>query len=494
MLTARYKRKIATVMLLSTIIMMLFFSFFITFFGGGVYLGTTSDCDTDDNSATTTATSKIGKITVKDSPNYLTRIKNIAKAVGPKIGVNSRMLFAQLYQESNPGNQPVNIQDHNYGGMSWTPDSKYPKGTVRGQGGSEGGWYRHYKNISEFATDWAVTVKNKFSAMGNPKNIDDYVKKMKAQGYFASDDVEDYATNMKTGWSLWNGKSTASSAAQVADTAATDTGEDCDTDDSGAVSGNAIVKEARKWLGWFNYSQETHTANDNWKNPSKNDTTDCSGFVYFVFKRAGCKVPPYRWATPAMETYAKSKQYLKQIKPSQAGAGDVIIVNVGPGAGNNGHTAILLGKYKGGNTKIIEMGGGPNSCNIKTISYAFGDMVNTGRVTFARTVSTSKLKTKTSSGSGASSSSSSVVKNLSKAENAARLAIITPESHGNYKAVNGKYYGAYQLDKSYITSKMYGGDGSLSKSNQDYVAYKYMKSRYGSWQNALKFRKSIGWW
>lgn len=478
----------------------LFVSFFAGFvalviliavFGGGVDLSTTSDCGSDDNSATTTATSKIGKITVKDSSNYYTKIKNIAKAVGPKIGVSPRLLFAQLYQESRPGTQPVNIQDNNYGGMSWTPGCGYPKGTPKGKNGSEGGWYRHYKNISEFASDWAVTVKNKFSKLGNPKDINDYVAKMKKGNYMAGD-ADTYLAGMKQGWSLWTGKSTLSGAAQVADTAAIDTGEDCDTDDSGSVSGNAIVKEARKWLGWFNYSQQTHTANDNWKHPSKNDTTDCSGFVYFVFKRVGCKVPPSRWATPAMENYAKSNQYLKQIKSSQAGAGDVIIVNVGVGAGNNGHTAILLGKYKGGSTKIIEMGGGPNSCNIKTISYAFGDMVNTGRVTFARTVSTSKIKT--SSGASTSSSSSKVVKNLSKAENAARLAIIAPESGGNYKAVNGKYYGAYQLDKSYITSKMYGGDGSLSKANQDYVAYKYMKARYGSWQNALKFRKIKNWW
>lgn len=493
MLTARYKRKIATVMLLSTIIMMLFFSFFITFFGGGVYLGTTSDCDTDDNSATTTATSKIGKIAVKDSSDYLTKMRNISKAVGKKIGIQPRMLFAQLYAESGPdGSQPVNIQDHNYGGMSWTPGSKYPKGTTRGVNGSEGGWYRHYKNVSEFASDWAITVKGKFEKAGNPKTLADYLKKMKAGGYMATNDMDGYLSRMKTGWSLWTGKSTVSSAAQVADTAAADTGEDCDTDDSGSVSGNAIVKEARKWLGWFHYDQKTHTANENWKHPSKNDTTDCSGFVYFVFKRVGAKVPPFRWTTPAMESYAKSNQYLKQIKSSQAGAGDVIIVNVGVGAGNNGHTAILLGKYKGGSTKIIEMGGGPDQVNINTISNAFGDMVNNGRVTFARTVSTSKLKT--SSDSSASSSSSKVVKNLSKAENAARLAIIAPESGGNYKAVNGKYYGAYQLDKSYITSKMYGGDGSLSKANQDYVAYKYMKSRYGSWQNALKFRKIKNWW
>lgn len=481
--------------------MSLFGGFFVGFmalviliavFGGGVYLSTTSDCDSDDNSATTTAASKIGKITVKDSSNYLTKIKNISKAVGKKIGVQPRMLFSQLYAESGPdGSQPVNTQDHNYGGMTWTAGCGYSKGTTRGNGGSEGGWYRHYKNVSEFASDWAVTVKSNFSELGNPKSLSDYLAKMKAKGYMADNNMAGYLSRMKTGWAKWPGKSTLSGAAQAADDAATDTGEDCDTD-GGDVSGNAIVREARKWLGKFHYSQGTHTANDNWRHPSSDDTTDCSGFVYLVLKRVGCKLPPDRWWTGPMEDDARgAHKYLKQIKPSQAGAGDIIIANSGSGSGDSGHTAILLGKYKGGSTKIIEMGGDSKAdgVNIRTISYAFGWLFTTGRVTLARPVSVGKAKK-----SSGSSSSSKVVKNLSKTENAARLAIIAPESHGNYKAINGKYYGAYQLDKSYITSKMYGGDGSLSKANQDYVAYKYMKSRYGSWQNALKFRKIKNWW
>lgn len=72
--------------------------------------------------------------------------------------------------------------------------------------------------------------------------------------------------------------------------------------------------------------------------------------------------------------------------------------------------------------------------------------------------------------------------------------VMRKESSGNYKATNGKYYGAWQLDKSYITSKKYGGDGSLSHKNQDYVAERYMKSRYGSWKKAWDHELSANWW
>lgn len=83
---------------------------------------------------------------------------------------------------------------------------------------------------------------------------------------------------------------------------------------------------------------------------------------------------------------------------------------------------------------------------------------------------------------------------LSGADDAARLWIVQHESNGNYQAVNGRYYGAYQLDKGYLTGKKYGGDGSLSESNQDYVAEQYMKSRYHTWQNAKSHWEQNNWW
>lgn len=83
---------------------------------------------------------------------------------------------------------------------------------------------------------------------------------------------------------------------------------------------------------------------------------------------------------------------------------------------------------------------------------------------------------------------------LSATDDEARKWIVNRESSGSYTARNGKYYGAYQLDISYLRNKTYGGDGSLSKKNQDYVAQKYMEDRYGTWKKAEAFWRTNNWW
>lgn len=72
-------------------------------------------------------------------------------------------------------------------------------------------------------------------------------------------------------------------------------------------------------------------------------------------------------------------------------------------------------------------------------------------------------------------------------EAAARANIVARESTGNYAAQNGRYYGAYQLDISYL-------NGDTSPANQDAVAEAYVTSRYGSWANAWAFWQVHGWY
>lgn len=69
----------------------------------------------------------------------------------------------------------------------------------------------------------------------------------------------------------------------------------------------------------------------------------------------------------------------------------------------------------------------------------------------------------------------------------ARDFIVSKESGGNYSATNGRYYGAYQLDISYL-------NGDLSQENQDRVAEQYVSNRYGSWENAAAHWQSHGWY
>ena len=93
------------------------------------------------------------------------------------------------------------------------------------------------------------------------------------------------------------------------------------------------------------------------------------------------------WFTGTMASDAKgSHQYLKQISENDAKAGDIVIVNQGAGAGNNGHTAILLDKWQGKATKIIEQGGTGDKVNESTFGTAFYSLLNGSDVTLARPI------------------------------------------------------------------------------------------------------------
>ncbi|MFB9220210.1 aggregation-promoting factor [Kurthia sibirica] len=67
--------------------------------------------------------------------------------------------------------------------------------------------------------------------------------------------------------------------------------------------------------------------------------------------------------------------------------------------------------------------------------------------------------------------------------------IANKESTNNYNArsATGKYIGKYQLDKSYL-------NGDYSPANQERVADKYVKDRYGSWSNAKSAWQQKGWY
>lgn len=162
----------------------------------------------------------------------------------------------------------------------------------------------------------------------------------------------------------------------------------CDSDPS--YSGGSIVKNAESMKGDFYYVQN-HPSPDlgsDLKNPNKTGGTDCSGFVWLALNKAGYKVPANMgWFTGTMASDAKgSHQYLKQIGENDAKAGDIVIVNQGAGAGNNGHTAILLDKWQGKATKIIEQGGTGDKVNESTFGTAFYSLLNGSDVTLARPI------------------------------------------------------------------------------------------------------------
>lgn len=72
-------------------------------------------------------------------------------------------------------------------------------------------------------------------------------------------------------------------------------------------------------------------------------------------------------------------------------------------------------------------------------------------------------------------------------EESAKAFIVYKESRGRYDATNGRYIGAYQLDRNYL-------NGDFSPENQDRTAERYVKNRYGSWMAAANFWVSHGWY
>ncbi|WP_418611207.1 phage tail tip lysozyme (plasmid) [Levilactobacillus brevis] len=166
---------------------------------------------------------------------------------------------------------------------------------------------------------------------------------------------------------------------------------DCASDtDTGRADGN-IIKTAKSMKGYFKYGQSHPSADlgTNLKNPNKSGTTDCSGFIWLTLNKAGYKVPANMgWFTGTMASDAKgSHQYLKQISENDAKAGDIVIVNQGAGAGNNGHTAFITENWHGKNTKIIEEGGDTTGhVNESTFGTAFYSLLNGGDVTLARPI------------------------------------------------------------------------------------------------------------
>ena len=151
--------------------------------------------------------------------------------------------------------------------------------------------------------------------------------------------------------------------------------------------GGDILEVAKSLIGYFTYSQANRTSFGDPMNPDKNGQADCSSFVWLVLTKAGYKTPKTAWATPTMTSDARGlKQYLQEIPESEAKAGDILVVNLGAGFGNDGHTCILAENWHGNTTKIIEMGGyGANAVHEGQVDTSFGYLL-AGDICFARAV------------------------------------------------------------------------------------------------------------
>ena len=79
------------------------------------------------------------------------------------------------------------------------------------------------------------------------------------------------------------------------------------------------------------------------------------------------------------------------------------------------------------------------------------------------------------------------VSTVTDSEAEAKAWIAQRESGGSYTASNSRYYGKFQLDLAYL-------NGDLSPENQEATADQYVAQRYGSWEAALAFHNTHGWY
>ena len=153
-------------------------------------------------------------------------------------------------------------------------------------------------------------------------------------------------------------------------------------------SGGNILSTAKSLIDYFHYSQPMRWNFGSVENPDRNGYADCSSFVWLVLTKAGYRTAPRGtlWYTGSMRDDARgTRQYLTEISPNEAKAGDIIIVNLGAGAGNDGHTAVLAEDWHGYTTAIVEMGGMQSGgVGVGRVDLSFGYLLNGGDVCLAR--------------------------------------------------------------------------------------------------------------
>lgn len=231
-------------------------------------------------------------------------------------------------------------------------------------------------NPEKAADDWSVSYEGVSASDGQTKTDQIHADARKAYEMFGG-------ANISANSALLGG--TQAAEAGVAKQASKNP---CNRIEPSA--NNNIVRVAKSLLGYFHYLQvhgESYIGSV--EHPDKDGHTDCSGFVWLVLAKAGYRVPAnMQWFTRTMQDDAQgSHHWLKEISKDEARPGDVVIVNVASGSGDDGHTAILESKWKGDNTKVIQMTDNGKGVSEGTFRYSFYSLLQEGgRPVIARAI------------------------------------------------------------------------------------------------------------
>ena len=144
-------------------------------------------------------------------------IRSIAKAVAKKLGVDPKLVYAQLALESADGSSQEAVKDNNFAGI---------KGSGGGVATDDGGTYQHFNSTDEFASKYAQILRN--DGIHSGMSVDDWANTLHSHGYFTAS-PSDYANQMRT----WVNKYAtggiryhATGGPLITDTATTNNGND----------------------------------------------------------------------------------------------------------------------------------------------------------------------------------------------------------------------------------------------------------------------------
>lgn len=449
---------------------------------------------------------KLKPLKFKDYKDHFKNAKSLSKAVAKEAGIKPEWAFAQIMAEESTyitgGTlQPVVTQDHNLTGMG-------PVGVSFGTGHAEGdGGYGHYQNYHQFAAAWAWWLKTNLSKKEKSGSAHDYVLALKKHGYFTAD-AEEYYSHFASGLSYYkNGKGGGGATSA---TGSEKEEEESDTDKALDKLCGVLKKETSGKWGWpfkgMTYSKAMSTITGaqrfghtgGGRTNGYHDGIDLGTHPYNkqkiraihagTVKQIGFKghtqndLGGYVWVHNDKDGYNVIYQ---EFVFNSSEKNKAIKVKVGQHV-DVGDTIGILDES---NTDVSHVHIGVTK---KSFNYAIGHSYDSGGGWKDPIKVIHEGLNNKDSGSG--SDSGMAYGHLSKAQDAARREIVKAESGGSYTAVNGKYYGKYQLDKRYLSMKEYHGDGTTSKRNQERVAYYYVKERYGSWTKALKFRHANNWY
>ena len=418
--------------------------------------------------------------------------KKLARAVakaGEKlynIKIDPGLIYAQWVQESGANlsaNPPLNNDAHNLGGLSGQPPEWLAKkGVVLGSGHAEGdGSYMNFPSYKVFGEAYisglfpAVpealkSASDSNSEKASAKEMEDYLTVMHNHGYFTAK-VADYLPGFQAGYAQYYNADDIAGDVGTATTDSKDDDTDCSKDGSASPGGSWGWPFPDVGEGSFMDAQLFGTHPGNGRINNYHDGLDFGSVDHpgkEVHAIHGGKVVKVDYAgglewyvvtkgddnlSIVYQEFASSKSNIKVKVDDVVKTGDVI------GIRDTEHVHI-------GITKL------PFD---QAVSHSWDS--SGGWIDPLETIKNGLKKGGSDDATGG----------LSSDEDSARKWIIAHESGGRYNARNGKYYGAYQLDLSYL-------NGDLSKENQDRVAQSYMKNRYGTWVKAKQFWQAHNWW